>query len=598
MGKADMNTIDGSFRETVLNWPDKIAIRYYQDQQWDHITYAELNTAVNITAAGLMGTGAGRDGKVAIMSENRPEWIVCYLAVISAGAVAVPIDATLGEDETEHILEHSEADTIICSMHCHEVISRILSRIQAVRTVIIFDRNVTVRRDQQTTGSSREVAENGRKANSHKKFYAYDDIRELGTARLTSGDIEYPGKTADDIASILYTSGTTGMSKGVVLTHRNFLSNVEGTRPVLTVTSEDDIMLLLPLHHAFPFTACMLLPIVHGAAIHIVDILSRDRLRLISECHPTIMVGVPLLFVKMYRSIMRQVESSPLKRMLYKYGGKKIIGRALHKKFGGRLRLMVSGAAPMEPSVIEGFRALGINFIEGYGITEASPVVSANRPEKVKIGSVGPAIDGVEVRIVNPDPEGIGEIVVRGENVMQGYYKNPGQTAKVIRNGWFHTGDLGLMDEDGYIFITGRAKDVIVTRGGKNVHPDVVEAQINKSRFIAESVVIGYKTQGMVGEDVGALIFPDYETIVEHAGKEGITLTEPITFPDLSEDAKDEIIETFRKVLESEVKQAMDHLAPHQRVLKTVIERDEFIKTSTRKIKRYLYKGRLDVMEI
>jgi long-chain acyl-CoA synthetase len=310
------------------------------------------------------------------------------------------------------------------------------------------------------------------------------------------------------------------------------------------------------------------------------------------------MIGVPLLYSKIHRGIIGQIEKSKLKSILFKYGGKKIIGSALKKKLGGKLRIMNSGAAPMDPAVIEFFVSIGIEFLEGYGLTETSPVVSCNPPGSIKIGSVGPPLNGIEAKIVNPDDAGIGEIVVKGDNVMQGYYNNPEQTDKVLKDGWFYTGDLGWMDEDNYIFITGRAKDVIVTSGGKNVYPDVVENIINNSRFIAESIVLGYRTEGVVGEDVGVLIYPDYEALITHAEKEGITFKELMNIEQLTEDAKDELIEKFRPLLESEVRSSMEKLAPYQRVTRIAIERDEFIKTSTRKIKRFLYKGRLDIVDI
>jgi len=593
-----MRTIDGSFRESVKRYPDCIALRYYQDENWERITYSELSDAVDVTAAGLVEIGVKQDSKVAIMSENRPEWIVCYLAIVSSGAVAVPIDAMLGETETEHIVNHSDAETIVCSMRCYDVISRILSGLNTLKNVVIFDRNITVRHDHRGRGDGQDVVDNGRKTNRHKEFYSYDELREFGRKRLGGGDAAFHDKDSRALASIIYTSGTTGMPKGVMLTHENFMANYESISQILEITSEDNFLLLLPLHHVFPFTTCFVLPTASGSSISFVDILSRDRTRLIMECRPTLMIGVPLLYSKIYRGIIRQIEASKLKNFIFKYGGRKIIGRALKKKLGGKVRYMVSGAAPMEPSVIEGFVGLGIEFLEGYGLTETSPVISVNPPGKIKIGSVGPALPGVEVKIANPDDEGIGEIVTRGGNVMQGYYKNPGQTAEVIRDGWFHTGDLGRMDGDGYVFITGRAKDVIVNRGGKNVYPDVVEAEINKSGFIAESVVIGYRTEGRVGEDVGVLIYPDYEALIEHARKEGITFREYVDINELTEDAKDELIEKFRELLEGEVRKSMDRLAPHQRVTRIAIERDEFVKTSTRKIKRFLYKGRLDITEI
>jgi len=593
-----MKTIDGIFRENVRNYPDSIALRYYQDETWELITYFELNNAVNIIAHGLVDIGIGKDSKTAIMCENRPEWVVSYLACITTGAVAVPIDAVLGEVETMHILKHSGAQTIICSMRCYDVISRILSEMDALYNIIILDRNITIRYDHKGEGEGKDLVDRGKKNNHHKNFMSYDELRERGTTRLAQRDVEFPEKSVDDMASIIYTSGTTGSPKGVMLTHKNFISNVDSTKSVIEVYQNDNFILLLPLHHAFPFTTCMVLPLSNGASISFVDILSRDRTRLIMECKPTIMVGVPLLYSKIYKGIIRQIEASRIKSLIFNYGGRKIIGRALKKKLGGILRIMVSGAAPMDPEVIEGFVSLGIEFLEGYGITETSPVVSANLIGAIKIGSVGPPLRNVEVKIVNPDDEGIGEIAIKGDNVMLGYYKNPEQTEKVIRDGWLYSGDLGKIDEDNYIYITGRAKDVIVTRGGKNVYPDVVENVINKSRFIAESIVLGYKTKNLVGEDVGVLIHPDYEALIEHAGREGVVFKEQINIDQLTADAQDELIETFRSILENEVKSRMDKLASYQRISRIGIERDEFTKTSTKKIKRFLYNGRLDIVDI
>ncbi len=557
-----------------------------------------MNNAVTLTEHGLIDIGVEKDSIVAIMCENRPEWVVSYLAITTIGAIAVPIDAVLGEDETAHILKHSEARAIISSMQCYNVLSHILGELSALKNIIILDRNITVRHEHKGLGDGKELADNGKKTNKHKDFMSYDELREMGKNRLSQGEAEFPERSIEELASIIYTSGTTGSPKGVMLTHNNFMSNVDSIAHHIDIYSNDNFLLLLPLHHSFPFTICMILPLSLGATISFVDILSRERTRLIMECKPTLLVGVPLLFSKIYRGIIRQIEASKIKSLIFKYGGRKIIGKALKKKLGGMLRIMVSGAAPMDPSVIEGFVNLGIEFLEGYGLTETAPVVSANVPGKIKIGSVGTPLRGVEVEITNPDDEGVGEIIVKGDNVMKGYYNNPGQTSKVLRDDWFYTGDLGRIDEDNYIYITGRAKDVIVTRGGKNVYPDVVENVINKSKFIAESVVLGYRTKGLVGEDVGVLIYPDYEALVEYADKEGITFKEEVDVNQLTEDAKDELIETFRFLLEQEVKIKMDKLAPYQRVTRIGIERDEFVTTSTRKIKRFLYKGRLDILDI
>ena len=593
-----MNTIDGSFRENARKFPERTALRYYQDETWVQITYAELLKAVMTTAHGLADMGIGRDSKVAIMSENRPEWFVCYLATVTIGAVPIPIDATLGETETMHILRHSDAETILCSLPCYEVISRILSEVNALHNIILFDRNITIRHEHKGEGKGKDVADKSRKKNGYKNFFSYDELRDRGTDFIVRGGMTFPENKITDLASIIYTSGTTGAAKGVMLTHKNIISNVQSVRQIINFDEEDNLLLLLPLHHSLPFTVCMVLPLSVGGSSSFVDILSRERARLIEECKPTIVVGVPLLYSKMYRGIIRQVQISKLKNFIFTHGGKKIIGKALKKKLGGKVRIMVSGAAPMDPEVIEGFVSLGIEFLEGYGLTETSPVASVNPPGAIKIGSIGPALPGVEVKIVNPDRDGIGEIAIRGDNVMLGYYNNREQTDLVLKDGWFYSGDLGTIDDDGYVFITGRAKDVIVTRGGKNVYPEVVENEINKSTYIAESVVMGYRTKGYVGEDVGVVIVPDYETLSEYAKKEEITFTNEINLEALTEDAKEEIVEKFRPLLESEVRKSMVKLASYQRVTRIGIERDEFVKTSTRKIKRFLYNGRLDIVDI
>ena len=593
-----MNTLDGGFRDSVRRYPDHLALRYYQDEQWEKITYRQLNDAVDIIACAFNALGTGRDDKIAIMTENRPEWIVCYLAALTAGAITVPIDAQLGEVETEHIMNHSAAGVLICSMRCYDVVSHILSELPELKTIVILDRNITVHVGQKGLGDGNEVVNNGRKTNGHKVFLSYDELREKGIAQLSAGKPSFPEKSPEDLASLIYTSGTTGAAKGVMLSHSNFMDNVLSIDYLIKVDETDNFLLLLPLHHSFPFTTSMVLPLMRGSAVSFVDILSRDRTRLIGECQPTVFLGVPILYSKIFKGLMRQIEQSKLKTLLFKYGGKRLIGHALAKKLGGKIRLMVSGAAPMDTEVIRGFTSLGIEFIEGYGLTEASPVVAANVPGKIKIGSVGPALKNVQARILEPDPDGIGELLVKGGNVMKGYYKSPQQTGKVLRDGWLYTGDLGKIDSDGYIFITGRAKDVIVTSGGKNVYPEVVESVIGKSPYIAETIVLGYKIAGKVGEEVGVLVYPDYEALIGHANADEIALEQEMDINALTEDAKDELLAKFSSLIEGEVKAAMPKLAPYQRVSRIAIERDEFTKTSTRKIKRFLYKGRLDILEI
>ena len=595
-----MKTIHESIGEIAARFPDKTVMRYLHNDSWEFVNYSEFEQAIKLTAFGLTEIGEIANSKISIMSENRPEWVISYFAIVSIGAIGIPIDATLGEIETEHILKHSETTTIICSIKCYNVFSQFLSQLPSLKNIIILDNNIIVKRTQKDTGHSKELIEEFRNKYKNINFMTYEDLLEKGIERMMRKPPEFPIRSDTDLASILYTAGTTGSPKGVMLTHKNFMSNVLAAQKRLTVTESDNFLVLLPLHHAFTFTACMLLPLSKGGMMSFVDIMSRERSRLIMECQPTVMLGVPLLYSKIYKGIIRQVESSFIKRMIFYCGGKKIIGKVLKKNLGGKMRVMVSGAAPMNPSIIDGFVGIGVNFMEGYGLSETAPVVSANPLgfKNIKIGSVGPPLDGIEVKIFDPDSDGIGEIAVKGDNVMQGYYKNPERTAMVFRDGWFMTGDLGRIDSDNFIFITGRAKDVIVTPGGKNVYPEVVENILSTSKFIAESLVIGYNTKDEIGEGVGVLLFPDYEALLSKAKKEGVVFENEVSIESLTEEAKNEIIGKYHGFLENEVKSRMNKLAPYQRITRISIERDEFSKTSTKKVRRFLYKGRMEIAEI
>ena len=597
-GKCAMMTIDGNMRDCARKWPDSVALSYYIDEEWEKISYTELAEAVDVIAHGLADLADGPDTKIALMCENRPEWVVSYLAILTAGAVAVPLDAQLAESEAEMILNHSETRVIICSMKCYEVIQRVLSETSSIRTVVVLDRTFIVRHDHNGENTWAAFFDRIRKVNRHATFMSYVDLREKGMTRRNGTPPPFPKRTLDDLCSIIYTSGTTGTPKGVMLAHRNILQNVTAIHSKLHMTTDDTVLLLLPLHHVLPFTGCFALSISYGASLCFVDIMSRARQKLIMEGRPTIMVGVPLLFVKMYRGVMREVEKSRIKSAIFKYGGKKIVGRAFKRKLGGRVRNMVCGGAPMDPEIAQGFLDMGIDFLEGYGLTETAPVIACNRPGESRAGTVGPPLPGVEVKIVDPDDEGVGEIAARGDNVMRGYFNNPDATRQAIRDGWIFTGDLGRLDSDGFLLITGRKKDMIVTRGGKNVYPDFIEKYINDIPIVAESVVIGFRTAGETGEDVGALVNPDYEMLLEHAAARGIALSHPMTVDTLTEDDRFELVNHYRDTIEKAVQTEMKRIPQYMRVTRIVVELEEFTKTSTKKIKRFLYRGRLDISDI
>jgi long-chain acyl-CoA synthetase len=394
----------------------------------------------------------------------------------------------------------------------------------------------------------------------------------------------------DDTAVIIYTSGTTGKSKGVMLTHHNIVTNVIGAVKAIHIASSDVFLSVLPLHHTFEATGGFLAPFCSGATItYAASLKSKDIIQDIRSTRVTIMVGVPLLYEKMLNGIYDAVKKKPyltqtlfktslglvrFSKSLLKMNLSRAVFAGLRKKGGlESLRLLACGGAPMAPAIQIGFEELGILFIQGYGTTEASPIITINPPGFSKPDAVGVPLEGVEVKIDQPNEQGTGEIVTRGPNIMKGYWQNPAATAEVLRDGWLHTGDMGFLDADGYLHITGRLKNMIVTGAGKNVYPEEIELELDKSPFILESLVVPQVDTVTRREYVHAIIVPDYEYLESSAAGQRLTL----------DDGK------IDEIIGREVKQCCDNLADYKRVKDFQIREEEFDKTSTRKIKRYLY---------
>jgi long-chain acyl-CoA synthetase len=355
-----------------------------------------------------------------------------------------------------------------------------------------------------------------------------------------------------------------------MLSHRNFVSDVTGALEAFKgITCEENFLLVLPLHHAFAFTACLLVPIQLGCSISLVESLKTIAENM-AETHPSVLIGVPLLIEKMLAKIHMGIQKKTSARLMMKIGLGKMVGRKILERLGGKLRVVICGGAPCDPDVIQGWAKLGLIVREGYGLTEAAPVVALNPPERNKPGTVGKALPNVQIQILHANENGVGEIAVKGENVMLGYYKNKTATEEVIQGGWLMTGDLGSFDREGYLTISGRKKSLIVNREGKNIYPEEVEAQILKSPFIAEALVLGYREPDeKTGEKVGTIVVPDQEAI--QARKHHIT---------------DDEIEAL---IQKEVRQHTMDISGYKRPRCIQIRYEEFQKTSTQKIKRYLY---------
>lgn len=400
-----------------------------------------------------------------------------------------------------------------------------------------------------------------------------------------------PSSDLEDVAATIYTSGTTDRPKGVMLTHRNIVSDVAACYRAVRF-EEERFLSVLPMHHSLESTGGFLLPLYSGSHITFArNLKSKNILADLKACRASVMLGVPLLFQKMLEGIHRGVRKRlVLTRVAFRAlmrvvrvaerGGKADLGRSLFRglreKAGlGSLRLLVVGGAPLLPHIPREFRHLGIKMLQGYGLTEASPVLTLNPEEAPMDESVGLPLPEVEVTVLDPDENGQGELAFRGPMVMKGYYRNPEATADVLDNeGWLKTGDLGHQDRQGYLYVSGRKKNLIVTAAGKNVSPEV-EAELNLSPFVLKSMVHGQAAPNK-GEEVHAVIVPDYEAIGAHvSGKR------------LSDDE-------IRRLIQKEVRSCMKALAPYKHVKAFRIQDEEFPKTSTRKIKRHLFSASAD----
>lgn len=460
-------------------------------------TYQQLVEQAEGLAAALVGHGLRQGDRVAIVAENRPEWVIAYVAILAAGATAVPLDIQLSSGELARLLARSGARLAFVSATTWSL----LKHIGLPLTVVSFD----------------PLRDSG--------CYVFDEWVREGQA----GSTEKPTMSPENVASLLYTSGTTGEPKGVRLTHRNLLSNAKALAQSGVGSAEDRFLAILPLHHAYPFMVTGLVPLLLGAQITFLPSLKGPALlECMREANITFLVGVPQVFALVRRRILEGINQRPLPVRLLAYlllafsGAVRRhttlnLGRLLfatvHRQFGPSLRLLVSGGARLDPEVAQDLFRLGFTVLEGYGLTETAPVVTFTPLAKPKRGSVGVPIPGVEVRIVKRDAAGVGEVAVRGPNVMEGYDANPQATADAIRDGWFHTGDLGYLDQEGHLFLTGRAKELIVTAGGKNIVPEELEARYQKSPAIGEICIVGTTRHGEGGEGLHAVVVPNFDYI-------------------------------------------------------------------------------------
>ena len=551
-------TIRGFLERSAERYPTLNALKWYENKEWKSRNWADFLKGVREVAEGY-GSKLGlkpREENTAIILGNSPIWMESYLAQAGAGVSVAPLDPKLHNEEVEYILKDAEA-TIVTTDTAHlKMMKQIAGNLPALKAIVIVD----------------GVISEGQKIGNV-------DVIDYETLRVLGGGAWYDANCAkpEDVASIIYTSGTTGKPKGAMLTHRNFVSDIEGALKTFNVkiTHEDSLMIVLPLFHAFSFTANFMLALMLSVEMKFIESL-RTVGRDVKELKPTILMAVPLLAEKLHDKIEEGLKKSKIAQFLLKIGLRGPVMHMVKMKLGGALRIMVTGGAPCPKHVLEGFRRLHVSFYEGYGLTECAPVVSVTSFDCRKIGTIGYAIDGCEVRLADQNEQGVGELQVKGPIVMKGYYHNDAATAESFDGEWFKTGDLASQDEDGLITIRGRKKALIVNREGKNIYPEEVENTVAKDPSVQDIIVIGYTQGGVPGERVGAIVYPNEEWFETQNG--GVKPS----------------WEEMEKSLIKHVQERSAELADYKRIRKVAVYREPLERTSVGKIRRVAYKGKLD----
>lgn len=513
-------------------------------------TYAETSELVQNLSSGLSQKYGNAIAEIGIISENRPEWGIAYLAILASGKTVIPIDANLKPLEIEFIIENSQLSVIFVS----EKYELILKEITPELNVISFE---------------------------EESVYSWKKILARANQELSLN--------LNNTAVLIYTSGTTGTPKVVELTHKNLLTNLRDIGKAIKFDQSDNFLSILPLHHTFEATCGFLTPIMSGATIVFARSYKSNEIKEdLDNNKVTVMTGVPLLYEKLCHTIKRKIAiASASKKLLFnilffvssvlwnlniKAGV--ILFKSMRDKGGlGSIRMFVSGGAAIPSSIVKFFNIIGLNFLQGYGMTEASPVISVNRLDSLKFGSVGPMLENIEVKIENPDESGIGEIYVRGDNVTPGYRNNPKATAEIFSGDWMKTGDLGYL-KNKHLWITGRCKSLIVSAAGKNIYPEELEEKLLEDINVMEVVVFGRKKEGKQGEEVRALIVPDIDQL-----RADLLITENNTDMD-----------KINKVVKNVIDKVNSQVAAYKRIIAFDIQLEELEKTSTKKIRRFLYK--------
>lgn len=532
------------------------------EENYKTYTHSEIRDMVNYLGTALISLGL-KNKRIAVIGENRYEWELAYLSIVCGTGIVVPLDKSLPANELEELIERSEVEAIFYSRKYEEIVEKIkYSEKNKLKHLISMDSDI------------------------HKEgVYSEKELIEKGKGLVDSGNREFIDAkiNPEEMSIMLFTSGTTSKSKVVALSHRNMVSNVMDFASILDVDSSDRILSFLPLHHVFECTVGMLFSLYIGAERSFCEGI-RHIIENLNEYKITFTSFVPAIYENMHKTILKNLEKEGKLEAVKKLmkdnkdktmAEKKEIFKDIHNVFGGHIKLFVSGAAALEKEVEEDFRAWGVNLCQGYGLTETSPVIGVETNENFRVGSIGKALPHVQSKIEDANDEGMGELVVKGPNVMLGYFNDEIATKEVMEDGWFRTGDLAKIDEDGYIFICGRKKSVIVLKNGKNIFPEEMEALVNKIEGVKESFIFG-KQQSDDKDDIKINVKIIFDREV------------------MQEAYKVETDEEIYKVLADKIKEINQIMPKYKAIRGILISEKPLLKTTTSKIKR---QANLEVIE-
>jgi len=552
-----IESIQDMLLKTSAKYSNKLAMEDLQKYPISSATYSELKDYIFKFGSSLQKLGLKPRDHIAVVGENRVQWAIAFLSTMMFDFVVVPVDKNLTHSDILNIIHESDSIALIFSGSLNELIKTKKEALGKIKFYISMDL---------------EKKEND--------FYSMTEMMKSESAVAP----KLPKINVDEVAEIIYTSGSLGRAKGVMLSQKNLAVNLMAMRKMVAIYPEDRFIGVLPIHHTYQCTCGFLCTLYSGASVHFARSLKTIPEDMASS-KPTVLLGAPLLYNKMYNKIMKNVSAKKSTSILFNVmmnlsdvtksfgwkNSKKILFGKVHKTLGGSMRLLIAGGAAPDPKVSKFFRDLGFNIIQGYGLTETSPILALNKVENFKDDAAGLPLPGVEIKINKPDKNGVGEIYVRGLNVMLGYYKNKAITDDAFDNGWFKTGDLGYFDKDGFLFICGRMKNVIIANNGENVFPEEIEDILNRSQFVLECMVYGEEDEKH-DERIAALVVPDTAGFIEYSSKNNIQITPELVDEKISEAIK----ETNRQ------------LPAFKQIKKIYLHEHELEKTTTQKVKRHM----------